>query len=99
VCLQKRDTKEGFWHLLSSHRVTTNKVSPVSFVEKFLQSSAKSTLLVGNQAAIYHSIGRARLTDKPKKVDQDRYPAASAALSLSAVITEQETAGPPQGTP
>jgi hypothetical protein len=51
------------------------------FVEKILQSSAKSTLLVGNQATIYHSIARARLTDKPKKVDQDRYPASSAALS------------------
>jgi hypothetical protein len=29
VCLQKRDTKEGFWHLLSSDRVT--KVNTDSF--------------------------------------------------------------------
>jgi hypothetical protein len=71
------------------------KLTLTVFEEKILQSSTKSTMLVGNQAAINHSIARASLTDKPKKVDQDRYPAASALRRDYGA----RVAGPPQGTP
>jgi hypothetical protein len=83
VCLQKNVIpRRGFGIFPAPIASQLIRLTLTVFVEKILQSSAKSTLLVGNnQAVIYHSIARARLTDKPKKVDQDRYPASSAALS------------------